>query len=94
MTDDPADFDQQYLEIRNRTESKDSLSFIVQGSGSLVSITVAYVPIYPNMQDYVMEQEGYYNDVPAEVTVERFNPGPGVVMAFASAIIYLYQLVL
>jgi len=55
-----------------------------QGSGSLGSITVAYVPIYPNMQHYVMEQEGYYNDVPAEVTVERFSSGPSVVTAFAS----------
>ena len=31
-----------------------------QREGSLDSVTVAYVPIYPNMQHYVMEQEGYY----------------------------------
>ncbi|MFC6758112.1 ABC transporter substrate-binding protein [Halomicroarcula sp. GCM10025894] len=47
-------------------------------------MTVAYVPIYPNMQHYVMEREGYYEDVPAEVTVERFSSGPSVVTAFAS----------
>jgi NitT/TauT family transport system substrate-binding protein len=36
------------------------------------------------MQHYVMEQEGYYEDVPADVTIERFSSGPSVVKAFAS----------
>lgn len=52
--------------------------------GSLDSMTVAYVPIYPNMQHYVMAREGYYDDIPTEVTVERFSSGPNVVTAFAS----------
>ena len=55
-----------------------------RGEGSLDSVTVAYVPIYPNMQHYVMEQEGYYEDIPADVTIERFSSGPSVVKAFAS----------
>ena len=55
-----------------------------QGGASLDSVTVAYVPIYPNMQHYVMEQEGYYEDVPVDVTIERFSSGPSVVKAFAS----------
>jgi NitT/TauT family transport system substrate-binding protein len=55
-----------------------------QRGGSLDSVTVAYVPIYPNMQHYVMEQEGYYEDVPADVSIERFSSGPSVVKAFAS----------
>lgn len=55
-----------------------------QGSASLDSVTVAYVPIYPNMQHYVMEQEGYYEAVPAGVSIERFSSGPSVVKAFAS----------
>jgi NitT/TauT family transport system substrate-binding protein len=36
------------------------------------------------MQHYVMEREGYYEAVPAEVTIERFGSGPSVVKAFAS----------
>ncbi|WP_424005144.1 ABC transporter substrate-binding protein (plasmid) [Haloarcula salina] len=36
------------------------------------------------MQHYVMEQEGYYEEVPADVSVERFSSGPNVVKAFAS----------
>jgi NitT/TauT family transport system substrate-binding protein len=45
---------------------------------------VAYVPIYPNMQHYVMEQEGFYENVPADVSIEQFSSGPSVVKAFAS----------
>nr|WP_226042110.1 ABC transporter substrate-binding protein [Natrinema sp. DC36] len=47
-------------------------------------MTVAYIPIYPNMQHYVMEQEGYYDDIPVDVTMEQFSSGPNVVKAFAS----------
>jgi NitT/TauT family transport system substrate-binding protein len=55
-----------------------------QGGPSLDSVTVAYVPIYPNMQHYVMEQEGFYENVPTDVSIERFSSGPSVVKAFAS----------
>ena len=53
-------------------------------SGPLESITVAYVPIYPNMQQYIMDEQGYYDELPVDVTVERFSSGPNVVTAFAS----------
>jgi len=55
-----------------------------QGGGSLDSITVAYVPIYPNMQHFVMQEEGYYDELSIDVTVERFSNGPSLVKAFAS----------
>jgi len=55
-----------------------------RSSGQLDSLTVAYVPIYPNMQHYVMDQQGYYDELPVEVSVERFSSGPNVVKAFAS----------
>ncbi|EMA55941.1 nitrate/sulfonate/bicarbonate ABC transporter periplasmic protein [Halococcus salifodinae DSM 8989] len=47
-------------------------------------LTVAYVPIYPNMQHYIMQEEGYYESISSAVTVERFSNGPSVVKAFAS----------
>lgn len=53
-------------------------------AGSTGQLTVAYVPIYPNMQHYVMQEEGHYDALSAEVTVERFSDGPSVVKAFAS----------
>jgi NitT/TauT family transport system substrate-binding protein len=36
------------------------------------------------MQQFVMEREGYYEDAPVDVTIERFSSGPSVVKAFAS----------
>jgi NitT/TauT family transport system substrate-binding protein len=66
--------------LGRRRDSSDSDS----GGGSLDSLTVAYVPIYPNMQHYVMEQEGFYENVAADVSIERFSSGPSVVKAFAS----------
>jgi NitT/TauT family transport system substrate-binding protein len=36
------------------------------------------------MQHYVMAERGYYDELPVEVSVERFNSGPSVVKAFAS----------
>jgi len=55
-----------------------------QGGSSLDSVTVAYVPIYPNMQHFVMQEEGYYDELSVDVTVERFSNGPSLVKAFAS----------
>ena len=47
-------------------------------------LTVAYIPIYPNMQHYIMREEGYYDALSSAVTVERFSDGPSAVKAFAS----------
>lgn len=38
-------------------------SCLGQGGASLDSVTVAYVPNYPNMQHYVMEQDGSSMDL-------------------------------
>ena len=54
------------------------------GSSGLETLSVAYVPIYPNMHHYVMTEEGLYDDVSADVTPERFASGPDVVKAFAA----------
>ena len=53
-------------------------------TSSMDQLTVAYVPIYPNMQHYIMQEEGYYESLASEVIVERFSDGPSVVKAFAS----------
>jgi len=53
------------------------------GGDSLDNLTIAYVPIYPNMQHFIMEDAGYYDEVPTEVAIERFDSGPAVVQAFA-----------
>jgi NitT/TauT family transport system substrate-binding protein len=37
---------------------------------SLDELRLAYLPIYPNMQYFVMQQEGYLDDVPTAVTAK------------------------
>lgn len=53
------------------------------GDSAPNQLTVGYVPIYPNMQHFIMQKEGYYDSLPAEVTVQRFPSGPTVVKALA-----------
>jgi len=53
------------------------------GGNTPDEITLAYVPIYPNMQHFVMEDAGYYDEIPVPVNVERFESRPAVVQAFA-----------
>jgi len=51
------------------------------GSG-LDELTVAHMPIYPDLQWYVMEGEGYFSEVDAEITGQEFTDGPAIVQAF------------
>jgi len=67
-------------DTNNTNSSTDSNST----NSSTDQLTVAYVPIYPNMQHYIMREEGYYDALPSAITVERFSDGPSVVKAFAS----------
>ena len=36
MTDEPEDFDEQYLEIRNRTENRENISLSIEGQNSVI----------------------------------------------------------
>jgi len=53
------------------------------GGDALEELTLAYVPIYPNVQHFVMADAGYYEELPVSVGIERFESGPAVVQAFA-----------
>ena len=52
------------------------------GGGGLDELTVAHMPIYPDLQWYVMEGEGYFSEIDAEVDGEEFTDGPAIVQAF------------
>ncbi|MDZ7747395.1 MAG: ABC transporter substrate-binding protein [Halobacteriales archaeon] len=54
------------------------------GGGSDDAISVAYMPIYPDMQHFVMQEEGYYDEIPAPVETTQFPSGPRIVQAYAS----------
>ncbi|GGM72497.1 hypothetical protein GCM10009017_23080 [Halarchaeum rubridurum] len=45
---------------------------------------VGWVPIYSNMQYFVMTQRGYYDGLDAEVSTTKFASGPAAVKAFAA----------
>jgi NitT/TauT family transport system substrate-binding protein len=52
------------------------------GAGGLDEVTVAHMPIYPDLQYYVMEQEGYFEQVDADIDGREFTDGPAIVQAF------------
>ncbi|WP_049987438.1 ABC transporter substrate-binding protein [Halobellus rufus] len=54
------------------------------GSGGLDEIRVAYMPIYPDMQYFVMQEEGYFDELSATVEGEVFSDGPSIVQASAT----------
>jgi NitT/TauT family transport system substrate-binding protein len=53
------------------------------GGGGLSEIQVAYMPIYPDMQYFVMREEGYFDELPVEVSGKLFSDGPSIVQASA-----------
>jgi NitT/TauT family transport system substrate-binding protein len=52
------------------------------GGGSLEELTVAYMPIYPDLQYFVMEGEGYLGEIDAEIDGREFTDGPAIVQAY------------
>ncbi|NHX35511.1 MULTISPECIES: ABC transporter substrate-binding protein [Halolamina] len=52
--------------------------------GGTDDLTVAYMPIYPDMQYFVMEEEGYLDELPVPVDAKEFSSGPDIVQAYAS----------
>ncbi|WP_435092752.1 ABC transporter substrate-binding protein [Halorubrum sp. N11] len=53
------------------------------GDAGLDELTVAHMPIYPDLQWYVMEGEGYFSGIDAEIDGREFTDGPAIVRAFA-----------
>jgi NitT/TauT family transport system substrate-binding protein len=54
------------------------------GGGGTDSITVAYMPIYPDVQYFVMQEEGYFDELGVEVEGQQFSDGPSIIQAYAS----------
>ena len=52
------------------------------GDTGLDELTVAHMPIYPDLQWYVMQGEGYFGEIGAEITGQEFTDGPAIVQAF------------
>jgi NitT/TauT family transport system substrate-binding protein len=54
------------------------------GGGSLDSLAVAYMPIFPDLQYFVMESEGYFENVDATIEGNEFTDGPAIIQAYGS----------
>jgi NitT/TauT family transport system substrate-binding protein len=53
------------------------------GAGGLSELDVAYMPIYPDMQYFVMREEGYFDELSVDVSGTLFSDGPSIVQASA-----------
>ncbi|QDX41470.1 ABC transporter substrate-binding protein [Salarchaeum sp. JOR-1] len=76
----------QYLEAAGGALGAVGLTALAgcTGGSSDQSLSVAYMPIYPDMQHFVMEREGYYESLDAEVDATEFSDGPSIVQAYAT----------
>jgi NitT/TauT family transport system substrate-binding protein len=54
------------------------------GSGGIDELTVAHMPILPDLQYYVMDAEGYFGALDADIDGREFTDGPAIVQAFGS----------
>ncbi|MFB6255844.1 MAG: ABC transporter substrate-binding protein [Haloplanus sp.] len=52
------------------------------GGGGSETIAVAHMPIFPDLQYYVMESEGYFDTVDATVEGTEFTDGPAIIQAY------------
>jgi NitT/TauT family transport system substrate-binding protein len=52
------------------------------GLGGSDELRLAYMPIFPDLQYFVMDQEGYFDDVDATVDAREFTDGPAIVQAY------------
>ncbi|WP_229111445.1 ABC transporter substrate-binding protein [Halapricum desulfuricans] len=50
--------------------------------GSTGELTVAYMPIFPDLQYFVMDEQGYFDDIDRKVVGEEFTDGPSIVKAY------------
>jgi NitT/TauT family transport system substrate-binding protein len=52
------------------------------GGGGADTLAVAHMPIFPDLQYYVMESEGYFENVDATIEGSEFTDGPAIVQAY------------
>ena len=52
------------------------------GSGGDDTVNLAYMPIFPDLQYFVMESQGYLDEIDAEIDAREFTDGPAIVQAY------------
>lgn len=46
------------------------------------TVNLAYMPIFPDLQYFVMESQGYLDEIDAEIDAREFTDGPAIVQAY------------
>lgn len=54
------------------------------GGGDDGEIDIAYLPVYPDLQWFVMDDEGYLDEVDADINAQEFSDGTAIVQAYGS----------
>jgi NitT/TauT family transport system substrate-binding protein len=52
------------------------------GSGDTEELSVAYMPIFPDLQYFVMDEQGYFDEISAEINGQEFTDGPAIIQAY------------
>ena len=50
--------------------------------GGTDALTVAHMPIFPDLQYYVMDGKGYFDEIDAEIDGQEFTDGPAIIQAY------------
>jgi len=54
------------------------------GSGGGNAIDVAYMPIFPDLRYFVMESQGYFDEIEEEINAREFSDGTDIVRAYGA----------
>ena len=65
------------------TASVAGLAGCLGSGGGTDELSVAYMPIFPDLQYFVMEAEGYFGDIDATIDGREFTDGPAIVQAYS-----------
>ncbi|MFA9518300.1 ABC transporter substrate-binding protein [Halopenitus sp. H-Gu1] len=71
----------KFLSVAGGTAAVGLAGCLGGAGGNIDELTVAHMPIYPDLQWYVMEGEGYLDEIDAEITSQEFSDGPAIVQA-------------
>ena len=52
------------------------------GDDGTEELSVAYMPIFPDLQYFVMDEQGYFDEISAEINGQEFTDGPAIIQAY------------
>lgn len=81
-TDEPVFSRRSFLAGTTATVAGTGASGCLGSSGSGGAVDVAYMPIFPDLQYFVMESQGYFDEIDEEINAREFSDGTDIVRAY------------